>query len=96
MEIIDLRTIIPWDKEAVLTSVQKTGKCIAAHEDTFTGGFAAEICATIAQEAFTYLDAPLQRIATPDVPIPFNIPLMNVLIPSVEELRSRMEALLKW
>jgi 2-oxoisovalerate dehydrogenase E1 component len=96
VEMIDLRTISPWDKEAVLTSAKKTGRCLVAHEDGHTAGFGAEICATIAQEAFAYLDAPLQRVATPDVPIPFNIPLMNTLIPSVEALRARMEALLKW
>jgi 2-oxoisovalerate dehydrogenase E1 component len=96
VEVIDLRTISPWDKEAVLASVKKTGRCLVAHEDGHTAGFGAEICATIAQEAFAYLDAPLQRVATPDVPIPFNISLMNALIPSVEALRARMEALLKW
>ncbi len=96
VEIIDLRTVSPWDKEAVLASVKKTGRCLVAHEDGHTAGFGAEICATIAQDAFAYLDAPLQRVATPDVPIPFNIPLMNTLIPSVETLRARMEALLKW
>jgi 2-oxoisovalerate dehydrogenase E1 component len=96
VEIVDLRTVSPWDKEAVLTSVKKTGRCLVAHEDGHTVGFGAEICATVAQEAFAYLDAPLQRAATPDVPIPFNIPLMNTLIPSAEALRGRMEALLKW
>jgi 2-oxoisovalerate dehydrogenase E1 component len=96
VEILDLRTIIPWDKDAVLRSIRKTGKALIAHEDGFTGGFGAEIAASIAQEAFTSLDAPVQRIATPDVPIPFNIPLMNTVIPSVDLLRSRMEELLKW
>ena len=96
VEIIDLRTIIPWDKDAVLGSVRKTGKCLIAHEDGLTGGFGAEIAARLAQECFTFLDAPIQRAAVPDTPIPFNISLMNALIPSVELLRSRMEELLKW
>jgi 2-oxoisovalerate dehydrogenase E1 component len=96
IEIIDLRTVSPWDKGAVLQSVYKTGKALIAHEDAHTSGFGAEIAATIAQDAFTQLDAPVQRVAVPDIPIPFNIPLMNAVIPSVETLRSRMEALLKW
>ena len=96
IEIIDLRSIIPWDKEAVLTSVRNTGKCLIAHEDGLTGGFGAEIAATLAQECFLFLDAPIQRVAVPDTPIPFNISLMNMLIPSIELLRSRMEDLLRW
>jgi 2-oxoisovalerate dehydrogenase E1 component len=96
VEIIDLRTVSPWDKDAVLESVRKTGKLIVAHEDAFTGGFGAEISATAAQQAFTFLDAPVERVATPDVPIPFNIPLMNTVIPTVDLLRSRMESMLKW
>lgn len=96
VEVIDLRTIIPWDKEAVLASVRKTGKCLIAHEDTMTAGFGAEISATIADEAFTFLDAPVARVASPDIPIPYNIPLMKTVIPSVEMLREKMEALLAW
>ncbi len=96
IEILDLRTIIPWDKEAVLTSVRNTGKCLIAHEDGLTGGFGAEIAATLAEECFTFLDAPVLRVAVPDTPIPFNISLMNTLIPSVDLLRSRMEDLLRW
>jgi 2-oxoisovalerate dehydrogenase E1 component len=96
MEIIDLRTIIPWDKTAVMDSVRKTGRCLIAHEDGLTGGFGAEVAATLAQDCFTFLDAPIQRIAVPDTPIPFNIPLMNTLIPSVDLLRTAMDGLLKW
>jgi 2-oxoisovalerate dehydrogenase E1 component len=96
IEIIDLRTISPWDKHAVQTSVRKTGRCLIAHEDALTVGFGAEIAATLAQDCFRFLDAPIQRIAVPDVPIPFNIPLMNTVIPSVEIIRSRIEETLKW
>ena len=96
VEIIDLRTMIPWDREAVLGSVRKTGRCLIAHEDALTGGFGAEIAAALAQDCFAFLDAPIQRVAVPDVPIPFNIPLMNAVIPGIETIRAKMEKLLKW
>ncbi len=96
VEILDLRTIIPWDREAVLASVRKTGKLLIAHEDTRTAGFAGEISATVTEEAFTDLDAPIQRVCTRDVPIPYNIPMMNAVIPGVDEIRKKMEELLRW
>lgn len=96
VEVIDLRTIVPWDKETVLNSVKKTNKCIVAHEDTLTAGFGGEIVATIADEAFTFLDGPVQRITTPDHPIPYNIPMMNASIPSVDKLRLKVKSLLNW
>ena len=96
VEVLDLRTISPWDKESVLDSVKKTGKCLVVHEDTITGGFAGEIMATIASEAFEWLDAPLQRLATPDVPIPYNVGLMNTVVPGIENIRSKMEWLIKY
>ena len=86
VEIIDLRTIMPWDKEAVLASVRKTSKVIVLHEDTHTGGFGAEIAATIAEEAFESLDAPPKRIAAPDTPVPFSPPLEHAFIPQVEDV----------
>ena len=97
VEIIDLRTIIPWDKAAVLASIKKTGKGMVVHEDTATGGFGGEIIATLADEAFIYLDAPLKRLATIDTPIPYNKKMMEqAVIPSVGVLRQEMDALLKW
>lgn len=97
IEIIDLRTIIPWDKETVLKSVVKTGKCMLLHEDTRTGGFAGEIIATIIEEIFTSLDAPIRRVTTPDVPIPYNISLMNeAVIPNVKEIERKIKDLLAW
>lgn len=94
VEILDLRTIAPWDKQAVLASVKKTGKAMVVHEDTLTAGFAGEIIATLARDAFLDLDAPIERVATADAPIPFNVELLNAVIPSVEKIRAVMERLL--
>jgi 2-oxoisovalerate dehydrogenase E1 component beta subunit len=86
VEIIDLRTVMPWDKAAVLESARKTSKVLVLHEDTRTGGFGAEIAATIAEEAFEDLDAPVKRIAAPDTPVPFSPPLEKAFIPQVEDV----------
>lgn len=78
VEVIDLRTLMPLDKETILESVQKTGKVLIVHEDNLTGGFGAEISAILAEEAFTYLDAPIRRLAGPDVPAaPYSHPLQD-------------------
>ncbi len=86
VEILDLRTLIPWDRAAVLDSVRRTSKVLVLHEDTRTGGFGAEIAATIAEEAFEHLDAPLKRIAAPDSPAPFSPPLETAYIPQVDDV----------
>jgi 2-oxoisovalerate dehydrogenase E1 component len=96
VSVLDLRTIIPWDQEQVLESVHQTGKVLIVHEDTLTAGFGAEISAVIAAEAFTDLDAPIQRLATLDVPIPYNIPMMEAVLPSVEKIKSAMGELLAY
>ncbi len=94
VEILDLRTIVPWDKSRVLESVRKTGKCLIVHEDALTGGFGAEIAAVIAEQAFTDLDAPLARMAVPDVPIPYNMGLMNATLPQVADIDRKIQSLL--
>jgi 2-oxoisovalerate dehydrogenase E1 component beta subunit len=86
VEIVDLRTIVPWDKQAVLASVEKTSKVLVLHEDTRTGGFGAEIAATITEEAFESLDAPVRRITAPDSPVPFSPPLEKAFIPQVDDV----------
>jgi 2-oxoisovalerate dehydrogenase E1 component beta subunit len=86
VEIVDLRTILPWDKQAVLESARKTSKVLVLHEDTRTGGFGAEIAATIAEEAFEDLDAPIKRITAPDCPAPFSPPLEKAFIPQVDDV----------
>lgn len=96
ISLLDLRTIIPWDREAVLESVQNTGKVLIVHEDTLTNGFSGEIIAVIAREAFTYLDAPIERMGVPDIPIPYNISLMDAVIPSVEQIQDRIQKLLAY
>ncbi len=96
VEILDLRTIAPWDRETALASVRKTGRCLVAHEDTRTAGFAGEIIAAISAEAFTALDAPVSRIATADCPIPYNHGLMKAVIPGIDQIRQQMEELLNW
>src|SRR6185503_12554370 len=80
VEILDLRTLIPWDREAVLVSARKTGRCLVVHEDTWTAGFGAEVAATVAQEAFAWLDAPVARLAAPDCPVPYSAALMTTVI----------------
>jgi 2-oxoisovalerate dehydrogenase E1 component len=94
IEILDLRTIIPWDKEAVLASVRKTNRVLVLHEDGWTCGFGGEIAATISQEGFTYLDAPVERLATPDNPVPYNTTLMDAVVPTVAAIRNALERLL--
>ncbi|MGE3800624.1 MAG: transketolase C-terminal domain-containing protein [Candidatus Kapaibacterium sp.] len=96
VEVIDLRTVSPWDKESVLNSVQKTSRCIVLHEDNWTCGFGGEIAATIAQEAFHYLDAPVERMATPDIPIPYNPTLMAAVVPGVEDIVERIDQLISF
>jgi pyruvate/2-oxoglutarate/acetoin dehydrogenase E1 component len=86
VEILDLRTLIPWDKKTVLQSVEKTSKALVLHEDTRTGGFGAEIVATIMEEGFENLDAPVVRVTAPDTPVPFSPPLEKAYIPQVEDV----------
>jgi 2-oxoisovalerate dehydrogenase E1 component len=96
VEILDLRTIIPWDKEAVLASVRKTNRVLVLHEDNWTCGLGGDIAATIAQEAFAFLDAPVERLATADCPVPYNTTLMDVVVPTVQRIHDQVETLLKY
>jgi 2-oxoisovalerate dehydrogenase E1 component beta subunit len=86
LEVVDLRSLLPFDREAVLESVKKTSKVILLHEDTRTGGFAGELAATIAEEAFEYLDGPIRRITAPDTPVPFSPPLEEFFLPGVADI----------
>ncbi|MEX2180554.1 MAG: transketolase C-terminal domain-containing protein [Gemmatimonadaceae bacterium] len=92
--LLDLRTIAPWDRAAVLDSVTKTGRCLIVHEDNLTAGFGAEIAATVAQEAFWHLDAPVRRLAPRDIPMPYHPDLLEAVLPGVEEIVAEIAALL--
>ncbi len=94
IEIIDLRTIVPWDKTAVLESVRRTSRCLIVHEDIGVAGFGAEIAAVVGAEAFLDLDAPITRLTAPPIPVPFNVGLMNAVVPTVEMIRQQMADML--
>ncbi len=94
VEVVDLRTLYPVDRETVIESVQKTGKALIVYEDNLTGGYGAEVAATIAEGAFTYLDAPVRRLAGPDVPaVPFSHPLQDWFMPSADKIAEAIREL---
>jgi len=86
VEIIDPRTIVPLDKQAIIDSVKKTGKLVTMTEEPKTGSFAAEVSATVAEEAFDFLDAPVKRVCAPDTPIPMSPVLEKFWMPDEEDL----------
>jgi len=86
LEVVDLRTLIPLDKDAVFESIRKTSKAIVLHEDTKTGGIGAEIAALLAEECFDSLDGPILRVTAPDTPVPFSTPLEEFFLPKVSDL----------
>lgn len=92
-DILDLRTLLPWDKEAVRETVKKTGKVIFLQEDCLTGGIGAEICAWISEHCFTYLDAPVMREGSLDTPVPFSPNLEKQFLP-VERFRKKLNDLI--
>ena len=94
-DIIDLRTLLPWDKTAVEASVKKTGKAFILHEDTLTGGIGAEIAAHIAQHCFKNLDAPVMRSGSLDSPVPFNSELEQNFLPK-ERFKKELDELLRF
>jgi 2-oxoisovalerate dehydrogenase E1 component beta subunit len=80
-EVIDLRSLLPFDEELILDSVKKTSRALVVHEDTLTGGVGAEFAARIGEKAFEYLDAPVVRVASLDTPIPYSPPLEDFFMP---------------
>jgi 2-oxoisovalerate dehydrogenase E1 component len=90
VDLLDLRTLVPWDRKAVLASVSTTHRCLIVHEDNMTAGFGAEIAAELASSAFAALEAPVERLAHPDIPVPHSPVLLNSVLPTV---RSIIEAI---
>ncbi len=86
LEVIDLRTLFPLDKETILESVKKNSKVFILHEDTRTGGIAGEITAIISEEVFEYLDGPVLRVTAPDTPVPYSPPLEEFFLPKVSDV----------
>ena len=96
IEIIDLRTLIPWDKELIRSSVQKTGRVLILHEDHKTGGFGAEISAWISEHCFEYLDAPIMRLGAIDSPIPFSANLEKEIYMPINKIEEGIKKLLDY
>jgi len=94
VEILDLRTLMPWDRGAVLASVKRTRRCLIVHEDLISAGFGAEVAAVVAETCFLDLDAPVSRLAMPDIPSPHNPALMEWALPSVEDIAVRIGTLI--
>jgi pyruvate dehydrogenase E1 component beta subunit len=86
VEVVDPRTLLPLDRELILSSLKKTGKLVIVHESPKTYGFAGEIAAIAAEEALDYLDTPIVRVASPDAPVPFSPTLWKAYVPSEQEI----------
>jgi 2-oxoisovalerate dehydrogenase E1 component beta subunit len=86
VEVVDLRTLVPLDRDLVCESVRKTSKVLLLHEDTRTGGMAGELTATITERVFEYLDGPVVRVTAPDTPVPYSPPLEEAFLPNAEKV----------
>jgi 2-oxoisovalerate dehydrogenase E1 component len=96
VEILDLRTIVPWDRERVAQSVARTGRVLVVHEDTSTCGFGAEVAAFVADECFEHLDAPVWRLAAADTPVGYEPGLEQAILPQVDDIARDLKALLAY
>jgi len=96
VEVIDLRTLLPMDRNAILTSVKKTGRVLIVHEATKTGGPGGEIAALIGEHAFVHLDAPIVRVAPPDTPVPYSPPLEEFFLPNASKIAEAVRALAEY
>jgi len=95
-EVVDLRSLAPLDREAILTSVSKTSRALLLHEATLTGGIGGELAAIIAEDAFEYLDAPITRVASADTPVPYSPPLEAAFLPNVEKVVAAAKELVEY
>lgn len=96
VEVVDLRTLLPLDRDAVCESVKKTSKALLLHEDTQTGGMAGELAATINERVFEYLDAPVVRVTAPDTPVPYSPPLEEAFLPNAAKVVEKARWLWKY
>ncbi|MFQ5706148.1 MAG: alpha-ketoacid dehydrogenase subunit beta [bacterium] len=96
VEVVDLRTLLPLDKQTILDSVKKTNRVLIVHEATLTGGVGAEIAALISSEAFEYLDAPVRRVASIDTPVPYSPPLEEHFMPNSEKIKKAIKELVNY
>jgi 2-oxoisovalerate dehydrogenase E1 component beta subunit len=96
VEVVDLRTLLPLDREAVCASVKKTSKVLLLHEDTRTGGMAGELAASITESVFEYLDAPIVRVTAPDTPVPYSPPLEDAFLPNAEKVVEKARWLFRY
>ena len=95
-EVIDLRTLLPLDRETILDSVKKTNRLLVVHEDTRTGGIAGEIAAIVCERAFEHLDAPIFRVTALDTPVPYSPPLEEMFLPNAEKVVAAARELAKY
>jgi 2-oxoisovalerate dehydrogenase E1 component beta subunit len=96
VEVVDLRTLVPLDRETVCASARKTSRVLLLHEDTRTGGMAGELAATISENVFEYLDAPIVRVTAPDTPAPYSPPLEEAFLPNAEKVLEKARWLLRY
>jgi 2-oxoisovalerate dehydrogenase E1 component len=96
IEVIDIRSLIPLDKEAILESVAKTGRALIVHEDKVFGGFGGEIAAMISNEGFEFLDAPVRRVGSTFTPVGFNRILEKAILPDQERIYKAAKELLEY
>jgi pyruvate/2-oxoglutarate/acetoin dehydrogenase E1 component len=96
VEVVDLRTLVPLDRETVCQSARKTSKVLLLHEDTRTGGMAGELAATITESVFEYLDGPIVRVTAPDTPVPYSPPLEEAFLPNAEKVIEKARWLFRY
>jgi 2-oxoisovalerate dehydrogenase E1 component len=95
-DVIDLRTILPWDQELVADSVARTGRAFVVHEDVLTGGFGAEVAAWIGEHCFTDLDAPVRRVGALDTHVPYEPTLEDAVLPQVDDIATAVRELVSF
>ena len=96
VEVVDLRTLVPLDRDTVCESVKKTSKVLLLHEDTRTGGMAGELAASITESIWEYLDGPIVRVTAPDTPVPYSPPLEEAFLPNCDKVVKKARSLWRY